>query len=259
MEIVLDGFWGWYNYGMKRVVVIVGPTGSGKTGLGLELAERVGGEIISADSRAVYRGMDIGTAKPTCEERGRVRHWGIDLVEVGERFSAGDFKKYADDAIREICALGNVPFLVGGTGLYVDGVIYDYKFNDVVKKTCSDRIEMSSDFLVVGISWSREELRKRLELRVDKIFEQDIVGETARLVERYGWGSQAMKSNIYSIVWRMMRGEISEGEAKRLSVVADWHLAKRQMTWFGRNKKIMWMGIDEAKEYVYNIVNEQNN
>jgi tRNA dimethylallyltransferase len=201
--------------------------------------------------------MDIGTAKPTLEERARVRHWGVDLVEVGERFTAADFKEYANSAIVDIGRRGRIPFLVGGTGLYVDGVVYDYQFSDVVKKTCSDRTEMSSEFLVVGISWSREELRRRLEVRADKIFEQDIVGETRRLVEKYGWGAQAMKSNIYPIVWRMIGGEISEDEAKRLCVLADWHLARRQMTWFARNKKIVWLGIDDVREYIYNIVNEQ--
>lgn len=110
------------------LVVIVGPTASGKTGLAIELAERFGGEIISADSRAIYTGMDIGTAKPTDAQRARVPHWGIDLVRPGERFTAADFKAYATQKINEIRARGRVPFLVGGTGLYVDAVLYDFQF-----------------------------------------------------------------------------------------------------------------------------------
>jgi tRNA dimethylallyltransferase len=110
------------------LVVIVGPTASGKTGLAIQLAEQVGGEIISADSRAIYRGMDIGTAKPSQEERARIPHWGLDLVEPGEHFSAADFKAYALQKIEEIRGRGHVPFLVGGTGLYVDAVLYDYQF-----------------------------------------------------------------------------------------------------------------------------------
>jgi tRNA dimethylallyltransferase len=110
------------------LVVIVGPTASGKTGLAIQLAEQVDGEIISADSRAIYRGMDIGTAKPTHEEQARVPHWGLDLVDPGEHFSAADFKAYTLQKVDEIRGRGHVPFLVGGTGLYVDSVLYDYQF-----------------------------------------------------------------------------------------------------------------------------------
>lgn len=112
----------------QPLVTIVGPTASGKTALAITLAERYGGEIICADSRTVYRDMDIGTAKPTKEEQAHVPHWGVDLVTPGERFSAADFKRYAVDKIAEIRARGHVPFLVGGTGLYIDGVLFDYEF-----------------------------------------------------------------------------------------------------------------------------------
>lgn len=112
----------------KPLIVIVGPTASGKTGLAIELAAFFGGEIICADSRTVYKEMDIGTAKPTNEERERVPHWGLDLVLPGERFTAADFKRYAEEKIEEIRSRGKIPFLVGGTGLYVDGVLFDYEF-----------------------------------------------------------------------------------------------------------------------------------
>jgi tRNA dimethylallyltransferase len=110
------------------LVVIVGPTASGKTSLALELADQFGGEIICADSRTVYKGMDIGTAKPTVEEQARIPHWGIDLVKPGERFTAADFKRYATQKIKEIRMRGHTPFLVGGTGLYVDAILFDYQF-----------------------------------------------------------------------------------------------------------------------------------
>jgi len=120
------------------LVVIVGPTASGKTALAVELAQRYGGEIICADSRTVYRGMDIGTAKPTPEERRRVPHWGLDLVEPNQRFTAADFQQYARSKIDDIRLRGKIPFLVGGTGLYIDGVIFDYEFgsdaNPVLRK-----------------------------------------------------------------------------------------------------------------------------
>jgi tRNA dimethylallyltransferase len=113
------------------LVVIVGPTASGKTSLAIELAEQFNGEIICADSRTVYKGMDIGTAKPTAIERARIPHWGLDLVEPNERFTAADFKQYTTLKIEEIRARGCVPFLVGGTGLYVDAVVFDYEFGGV--------------------------------------------------------------------------------------------------------------------------------
>ena len=236
-----------------KVLVIVGPTGSGKTGLAIEAAELIGGEVISADSRAIYKGMDIGTAKPTKEEMRGIAHWGIDLVEPDERFTVFDFQKYAIDKEESIRARGNVPIIAGGTGLYVDAVIYRYNFNSDVKNNCSDREKMCSKYVVIGIKWEADELRARLMERANKLFAQDIVGETKFLAEKYGWDNQAMKSNIYPIVWRMLNGEISETEAKRLFFLDDWHLARRQMTWFRRNKNIVWLGLDDCRKYLYNL------
>lgn len=116
----------------KPLVVIVGPTASGKTGLAIELAQQYGGEIICADSRTVYKGMDIGTAKPTIAERAAVPHWGLDLVTPNESYSVAAFKEYALEKIAEIRGRGHVPFLVGGTGLYVDAIVFDYNFGSVV-------------------------------------------------------------------------------------------------------------------------------
>ncbi|MBI3889349.1 tRNA (adenosine(37)-N6)-dimethylallyltransferase MiaA [Candidatus Saccharibacteria bacterium] len=113
---------------MTPLIVIVGPTASGKTALAVELAIRFNGEIICADSRTIYRDMNIGTAKPSHEDQLAVPHWGIDIVDPGDRFTAADFKRYANTKIDEIRARGHTPFLVGGTGLYVDAVVFDYKF-----------------------------------------------------------------------------------------------------------------------------------
>lgn len=110
------------------LVVITGPTASGKTSLAIRLAKEFDGEIICADSRTIYRGMDIGTAKPTQEDQSVVPHWGLDLVNPGDDFSVADFKKYANSKIDEIRSRGHVPFLVGGTGLYIDAVIFDFQF-----------------------------------------------------------------------------------------------------------------------------------
>ncbi len=126
------------------LIVIVGPTASGKTSLAIKLAQRYGGEIICADSRTVYRDMDIGTAKPTLEERELVPHWGLDLLSPGERFTAADFKRYALEKIDEIRARGRVPFLVGGTGLYVDSVVFDYEFGGIVDEPRRKKLEILS-------------------------------------------------------------------------------------------------------------------
>jgi len=123
------------------LVVIVGPTASGKTLLAVELAQQFDGEIICADSRTVYKGMDIGTAKPSAEEQQSIPHWGLDLVEPSERFTAADFKKYAEQKIDEIRSRGRVPFLVGGTGLYVDAVLFDYQFGGEVDSVYREELE----------------------------------------------------------------------------------------------------------------------
>lgn len=128
------------NETILPLVVVCGPTASGKTSLAIDIAEACGGEIICADSRTVYKDIDIGTAKPDDEEQSRVKHWGIDLVEPGEYFSVSDFKKYALDKIDEIRGRGHIPFLVGGTGLYIDSIIFDYKFGGVANNTIRNKL-----------------------------------------------------------------------------------------------------------------------
>ena len=110
------------------LIVIVGPTASGKSGIAIELAQRYNGEIICADSRTIYTGMDIGTAKPSPSDRVKVPHWGLDIIMPDQTFSAADFKAYAVKKIAEIRVRGHVPIMVGGTGLYIDAVIFDYQF-----------------------------------------------------------------------------------------------------------------------------------
>lgn len=109
------------------LVVIVGPTASGKTSLSVDLAARFNGEIISADSRAVYKGLNIGTAKPSLKERKNIPHWGIDLVEPDQTYSVAEFQRYVKAKIEEIRQRGHIPFLVGGSGLYVDSIVFDYQ------------------------------------------------------------------------------------------------------------------------------------
>jgi tRNA dimethylallyltransferase len=244
-------------------VVIVGPTASGKTGAAISLAKKIGGEIISADSRAIYKYMDIGTAKPSVEEQDGVPHFGIDLVEPGERFTAYDFKKYAEEKISEICSRGHVPIIAGGTGLYVDAIVFDYQFDGLSKDEKhgtpegnesagdhKDRAQMDKRFLVFGISWEPEELRERITKRMTNMYSPELYAETKFLVNKFGWDSQAMKSNVYQFVWRYLNNEINLDEAISLSVQDDIYLAKRQMTRFRRNREIKWVRLSEIEQEI---------
>ena len=123
------------------LIVITGPTASGKTSLAIQLAKKYRGEIICADSRTVYRGMNIGTAKPSLGEQQGVPHWGLDLVDPRDSFSASQFKGYACQKIKEIRSRGNIPFLVGGTGLYIDSVIFDFQFGGKFSKEKRDNLQ----------------------------------------------------------------------------------------------------------------------
>ena len=262
------------------VVVIVGPTASGKTGAAISLAKKIGGEVISADSRAIYKYMDIGTAKPSAAEQDGVPHFGIDLVEPGERFTVADFKEYAIKKIVEIRERGHVPIVAGGTGLYVDALVYDYQFDGLCKdiahgtkeanknldkggKTAQknedlarDRKQICSDYKVFGILWSADEIRARITARAKLMFVDELFDETRFLVTKYGFGSQAMKSNIYQFADQYLRGEITFDEAMNQFVLDDYHLAKRQMTWFKRNKDIIWC---KQTEIVQKIIAELKN
>ena len=114
-----------------KVIVICGPTASGKTALSIELAKQINGEIVSCDSMQIYKEMDIGTAKPTIEEMQGIKHYMIDIISPEERYSVADYKKDAKKAIKEIIAKGKAPIVVGGTGLYVDSLIYEIEYPNI--------------------------------------------------------------------------------------------------------------------------------
>lgn len=283
------------NYNKTPLIVIVGPTASGKTSLAINLAEIYGGEIICADSRTVYKDMDIGTAKPSYEDCQRVPHWGIDLVYPYEYFSAAEFKQYSLKKIEDIRSRNKIPFLVGGTGLYIDAIVFDYKFgnkSDVKKRTllekltieelweyCSKnnielpdnynnkryvircieqgginnsrKVEINNNIIVVGISTDRDNLRKRIKDRIEQFFDNNVVEEARILGKIYGWDNRAMSGNIYPILHKYIDNEINIEEAKVEIFYRDWHLAKRQMTWFRRNKNIEWLELNQVPLYIY--------
>jgi tRNA A37 N6-isopentenylltransferase MiaA len=170
----------------------MGATASGKTALAMELASKFNGEIICADSRTIYKGMDIGTAKPTAEEQKLVPHHLIDLIEPGEKYTVYQFKKDALRAISEIRARGKTPFLVGGSGLYLYAVLFDYGFDNGTR-----RKEPISDCVAVGIDVDKETLRQRIGQRFQKMLEVGFIDEVARLVKKYGAETPQLKRNAY--------------------------------------------------------------
>lgn len=149
-----------------KLVAIVGQTASGKTALAVSLAQKFNGEIIAADSRTVYRGLDIGTAKPTAVEQDSVPHHLLDVVRPDEEFNAATFKNLANQAIERIHSLGKVAFLTGGTGLYVDAVLYDYNFPEF--STLSPREYwdgLSTDELVKSLQDINPEAASRIDIK----------------------------------------------------------------------------------------------
>lgn len=264
-------------------VVILGPTGSGKTAASLELARALqtaatpvaqpaasaadatsftapatlryrGAEMISADSRAIYRGLDIGTAKPSPEEQLVAPHWGIDLVNPDERFTVADWKNYAEQKIYEIDTRGNLPVVVGGTGLYIDALIYGYSFTEAAQKSYSDRQQLRTNFLNIGVALPRETLRQNLQTRIDKMFTQELFDEATAALVQFGPENRALSADIYRFVISYLNGEISLEEAKTRAFHADWHLARRQLTWFKRNPEIIWLPPNEIVNYILNKI-----
>lgn len=280
----------------NKVIFILGPTASGKTSVAIELAKRIGGEIISADSRAFYTGMDIATAKPSIKERQGIKHWGIDLINPGKKYSIAEFKVYCEEKIADIKSRGLVPIVVGGSGLYADSVIFNYdlksrrpkeddadaklqklsvfELQELIKKKGigfpenyknkrylirwlendgkmgEDRDEINPDYLVFGVYTKRDELKERIKLRIDKLFNQELIDEYINLNNAYPGALESITTNYYPIIKRYLNKEIDLNEAKELAYYADWHLAKRQLTWLKRNKYIKWYKKDEIVDQI---------
>lgn len=274
---------------VNKIISIVGLTSSGKSGLSLELAQYFGGEIVSADSRQIYRGMDWCTGKVTTEEMSRVRHHLIDILDTNELYSLSQFQKDAYDAIDDILSRNKLPFLVGGTGLYVRSVVDGFnlsqagyeqserdqlltltreelleqlknlgvdeidpqksnrhlvrmiekaKFGDVREKPNNPRYEV----LQIAIRWSREEIYKRIEIRLDErlphiIDEVDSLlksGTTPEFFERMGLEAKMT-------MW-YLQGKYDSYEHFRSELLKEErHFAKRQDTWFKKDKQTIWL------------------
>lgn len=239
--------------GPNPLVVIVGETASGKSALAIELAEKFDGEIICADSRTVYKEMDIGTAKPSPSERDRIPHHLLDVVDLDQSFSAADFKRLANQAINDVSNRGKLPVMVGGTGLYIDAVLFDYGFahghakRDPRNPRHIDKSEpriskpLRRNTLIIGLSVPKDVLERRITDRTNAMIEAGFVEEVEGLVNKYGWDSSALRAPGYQAFKEYLKGRASLREAKDLFVKNDLNLAKRQRTWFKRNKSIQWI------------------
>lgn len=298
------------------VIVICGPTASGKTALSIELAKRTNGEIVSADSMQIYKDMNIGTAKPTKEEMQGIKHYLIDFVSPDERYSVAQYKKDAKKAIKEIIEKGKQPIVVGGTGLYVDSLIYEIEYNDIkfdenyrkslekiaekqgletlynmaleidskamekISKNDKKRImrvleiynatgktkteqEIESrkkpveyDYKVFAINWDREELYNRINKRVDLMIEQGLIDEVKSILKKYKTFPTAMQGLGYKEVVDYLNGNLSKEEMMEKIKLETRRFAKRQLTWFRKNKQTIWLdGTNEIQNNV-NIILE---
>lgn len=237
------------------LVVIVGETGSGKSALALGLAEQFAGEIICADSRTVYKGLDIGTAKPSKQDQQRVPHHLLDIVEPDQRFTVADFKQLATKAIQDIQARSKLPIMVGGTGLYVDALLYNFEFappelaqkRDPLNPRHLDktikplRSDLRPNTLLLGLKLPQAELTTRLTSRTEAMLQQGLEQEVKGLSERYGWEIAALKSVGYREWQAYFASAQTFDQTKDLIIKHSLDYAKRQRTWFKRNPSIQWL------------------
>jgi tRNA dimethylallyltransferase len=294
------------GYKDKPLVVLVGPTGVGKSEVALQLAKKINGEIVSADSRQVYKYMDIGTAKPSKAEQAEVGYHLIDIVNPDKRFSCADFKVLAQRAIDQIHRRRKIPILAGGTGLYIRAVInglfpgpsadyglrrilseeaarfgneFLYHRLEVVDPEAAGRIhphdrrriiralevfELTGqsiselqerntrpggyELALIGLKRPRRELYQRIDERVDRMLALGLVEEVKGLLaEGFGEGLPSMQGVGYKEMVGFLRGEYSLSEAVRLVKRNSRRLAKRQLTWFGKDRRIAWVDIAEIR------------
>jgi len=269
---------------VKPLIAIVGATASGKSTLALELAQRFNGEIICADAWTIRRGADIGTAKPTIKEQQTIKHHLVNILSPDDGFNAATFKKLANEAIKEIGAKDKLPIMVGGTGLYIDSVLYDYSFafthdksqrseldnltqEELIKLIKDKGIEIGSvdinnkrrlirlietngeipkkqsireNTLVIGIDIEREKLIQRIHRRMQTMIEQGLEDEVQSLINQYGQGCEAMKAIGYYEWLEYVKGHQAKEEVAQCIEKNSLSLARRQKTWFKRNKSIQW-------------------
>ena len=278
----------------SKVIAIAAPTATGKSKLAVELAHKYNGEVVSADSRLVYKGFEVAVAKPTMEEREGILHHVIDVVEPEVNYTVANFYDDATKAINDILSRGKLPIIAGGTGLYFRILLEGFdlprvepneklrtelnslELSDLVEilrnldeKTLENMVtpekrkviraievckglgqpmsevqrqkEVPYDVEWIGINMPREEIYERVNKRVDVMLEQGLIEETKHLLEKHGRIPNLVKTIGYQEILQYFDGEISLDRAIELIKQHSRNYAKRQLTWFRRNKAL---GID---------------
>lgn len=305
---------------MNKLVILTGPTAVGKTHLSIQLAKKINGEIISADSIQVYKGMDIGSAKITKEETDGIPHHLIDILEPKEEFNVHIFKKLATKAINDISSRGKIPIIVGGTGFYIQAVLYDINFDDtetdyeyreyleqlakdkgnaflhdmlkevdpesaaaihcnnlkrVIRaleyykqtgKKISEHNEKEREnkspynFAYFVLNDKRDKLYNRINQRVDIMFDNGLLKEMETLIAKgYTRDLVSMQGIGYKELFDYFDGKTSLDETKELIKKNTRHFAKRQLTWFRREKDVTMLNIDEFNYDRLKVLNEMLN
>jgi tRNA dimethylallyltransferase len=298
---------------LPKLVVLLGPTASGKSGLGITLAQRFNGELISADSRQVYRGLDIGTAKVTPAEQALVPHHVLDVAVPREIYTVAQFQRDAIDAINSILRRGHQPFLVGGSPHYIQAVVDNLDIPHIEPqpelRACLEKRPLSEllaqlekldpqsaatidrnnprrviralevclisskpfsqqrkiseplyQYLLLGIEWPREVLYRRIDARVDERMQQGMVQEVQRLLDT-GISHERLKALglEYRYITRWLTGAFeNEDEMVQKLKYAIHDFTRRQLTWFRKDKRIVWINggdWEQAKDAVRDFLN----
>ena len=288
------------------MIVLTGPTAVGKTALSIGLAKRINGSIISADSMQIYKHMDIGSAKITKEEMCGVKHYLVDELEPYEEFNIYRFKEMALEALKEIYAEGKIPIIVGGTGFYIQGLLYDIDFSEtnadeeyrnemenyakengahalheLLRKVDPESCELIHEnnvkrviraleyyhltgekisehnkkekekespynFAYFVLNDIRENLYSRIDLRVDKMVEAGLLEEVCALKDMgYTPDMVAMQGLGYKEILWHLDNRCTLNEAIETIKQETRHFAKRQLTWFRREKEVIWIDKDK--------------
>jgi len=288
----------------QNLLIILGPTAVGKSDVAINVAKKIDGEIISADSMQIYKYMDIGTAKVKPEEMEGIPHYLIDVVYPDEEFTVADFKNHAEYYINRINNMGKIPIVVGGTGLYINSLVYELKFTKVksnkdfrmkyneiadkygdefiydelckIDKKTAEKISprdrkriiraleiyyetgkpmsfFNEDFrrkkekynlVMIGLNTDRNLLYSRIEKRVDKMIENGLIDEVRKLLDMgYDKNLPSLQAIGYKEIISYIDGELKLEEAIDLLKRNTRRFAKRQLTWFRRDDRIMWIDI----------------
>ncbi len=300
-----------------KVIVICGPTASGKTGLSIELAKQINGEIISCDSMQIYKEMNIGTAKPTVEEMQGIKHYMLDFVNPNERYSVADFKKDAITSIKKVLTNGKIPIVVGGTGLYVnsltqnitypnieidlkyrkkleqraekEGLLTLYKEAEKIDKEAMKSISQNDkkriirvleiynqtgktktmleaeskiepppyEYIIFALDMDREKLYERINQRVDLMIQKGLIEEVENLLKKYKSLPTAIQGLGYKEVASYLNGNLGKEEMIEKIKMETRRYAKRQLTWFRKDKSIIWLdGLKPVSENIQSILEE---